>query len=40
MNLRETILSEKNIYNAIYALNSYISERNLLSKEDLILYEL
>lgn len=39
MNLRETILSEKNIYNAIYALNSYISERNLLSKEDLILYE-
>lgn len=39
MNLRETILSEKNIYSAIYALNSYISERNLLSKEDLILYE-
>ena len=33
--LRELILSEENIYNAIYALESYISERDLLSKQDL-----
>lgn len=38
MSLREIILSEQNIYSAIYALNSYISERNLLSQEDLKLY--
>ena len=33
--LREIILSDENIYNAIYALESYISERDLLSKQDL-----
>lgn len=33
--LRELILSDENIYNAIYALESYISERDLLSKQDL-----
>ena len=33
--LREIILSNENIYNAIYALESYISERDLLSKQDL-----
>lgn len=37
MSLRDYILSDTNIYNAIYALNSYISERNLLSEEDTIL---
>lgn len=34
-NLREQILSEENIYKAIFALESYISERNLLNAEDL-----
>ncbi|MCM1140135.1 MAG: hypothetical protein NC453_16340 [Muribaculum sp.] len=33
--LKELILSEENIYNAIYALESYISERDLLDKKDL-----
>lgn len=34
-NLREQILSEENIYKAIFAVESYISERNLLSASDL-----
>ena len=34
MSLSEIILSEQNIYNAIYALPSYISEVNLLDKKD------
>ena len=33
--LREQILSEENIYKAIFAMESYISERDLLSPEDL-----
>ena len=38
MSLRDTILSERNIYSAIYALNSYISDIQLLSAEDLRIY--
>ena len=34
-NLKEEIISEANIYKAIFALESYISERNLLSNKDL-----
>lgn len=34
-NLRGQILSEENIYKAIYAIESYISDRNLLSIDDL-----
>lgn len=34
-NLREQILSEENIYKAIFAVESYISERDLLSDSDL-----
>jgi len=34
MGLREFVLSEQNIYNAIYALRSYVFEKGLLSKED------
>ena len=33
--LREQILSEENIYKAIFAMESYISEHDLLSPEDL-----
>lgn len=33
--LREQILSEENIYKAIFALESYISERDLLCDDDL-----
>ena len=36
--LKDQIISEENIYNAIYALESYISERGLLSKDDLTLF--
>ncbi len=32
------IISEENIYNAIYGLDSYIFERNLLSEDDLKRY--
>lgn len=32
------VISEQNIYNAIYGLNSYIFEKGLLSKDDLELY--
>lgn len=38
MKLRETILSEQNIYSAIYAVKSYISEPNLLDENDLNTY--
>lgn len=34
-NLREQILSEENIYKAIFAVESYVSERDLLSVSDL-----
>lgn len=34
-NLREQILSEENIYKAIFAVESYISERDLFDNEDL-----
>lgn len=33
--LYKTIVSKENLYKAIYALESYISERNLLKSEDL-----
>lgn len=35
INLREHILSEENIYKAIFALESYITERDLLNSDDL-----
>lgn len=38
MTLRDKILSEQNIFTAIYSLESYVFEKGLLSKEDLILY--
>lgn len=38
MKLRETILSDQNIYSAIYAVKSYISEPNLLDQNDLMTY--
>ena len=37
MSLFDTITHRRNIYKAIYALDSYICERNLLSVEDLII---
>ena len=36
--LYNQVISEQNIYNAIYGLNSYIFEKGLLSKKDLKLY--
>ncbi len=36
--LYDTIVSKKNIYNAIYCLDSYVFEKGLLNKEDLELY--
>lgn len=36
--LKEKILSEENIFAAIYSVESYINERNLLSDEDLDLF--
>lgn len=39
MNLMDEILSEKNIYRAIYCVDSYIMDKNLLSKEDLAILE-
>ena len=36
--LYKKILSESNIYSAIYAIDSYIYEKGLLSKDDIILY--
>lgn len=38
MNLRDTVLSDRNIYNAIYALRSYTFEKGLLSDDDVDLY--
>ncbi len=38
MSLFDTITHQRNIYKAIYALDSYICERNLLSVEDLKCY--
>lgn len=38
MSLREYIISDTNIYNAIYCLESYIFEKGLLSDEDLACY--
>lgn len=38
MGLREKILSEQNIFNAIHALKSYVFEDTLLSSNDLILF--
>lgn len=38
MSLREYIVSDTNIYNAIYCLESYIFEKGLLSAEDLACY--
>lgn len=35
INLKKQILSEENIYKAIFAIESYISERDLLSADDL-----
>lgn len=37
--LRAKIFSEENIYNAIYALESYVFERNLLSEDDINLFK-
>lgn len=34
----EYLLSDKNIYHAIYSLNSYVFEYDLLCQEDRILY--
>ena len=36
--LREQILSKENIYKAIFAMESYISERDLLSPEDMDIF--
>ena len=36
--LKELILEEQNIYNAIFALRSYVFERGLLSKKDVEVY--
>ena len=36
--LRCQIISETNIYNAIYALSSYMFEKGLLTKDDIALY--
>lgn len=38
MSLREYIVSDTNIYNAIYCLESYIFEKGLLSEDDLACY--
>lgn len=38
MSLKEFILSEQNIYNAIYALRSYVFEKGLLTKDDIEMY--
>lgn len=38
MNLRQTILSEENIYAAIYSMESYVFEKGLLSNGDVELY--
>lgn len=38
LSLRDQITSETNIYNAIYALNSYMFEKGLLTKDDVTLY--
>ena len=40
MSLFDTITHRRNIYKAIYALDSYICEQNLLSVEDLKCYYL
>lgn len=37
-NLYKKIIDEKNIYNSIYSLESYVFEKNLLSKSDLEIY--
>lgn len=37
-NLRETITSDENIYNAIYCMESYVFEKGLLNEDDLKLY--
>lgn len=39
MSLYNYIISEQNIYLAIYSLKSYIYDKHLLSKEDIMLYE-
>ncbi len=39
MNLRERLLSEKNIFQAIYTVDSYIQNKDLLDKEDAELLE-
>lgn len=36
--LRDIIVSEENIYNAIYCMESYVFEKGLLDKDDLALY--
>lgn len=36
--LRDIIISEENIYNAIYCMESYVFEKGLLNKDDLELY--
>lgn len=36
--LRDIIISEENIYNAIYSMESYVFEKGLLDKKDLELY--
>lgn len=38
INLRNIILSDKNIYNAIYALRSYMFEKGMLADKDVELY--
>ena len=38
MNLRDIILSDRNIFNAIYALRSYVFEKGLLTDHDVELY--
>lgn len=38
MSLLDKILSEQNIYNAIYALRSYVFEKGLLSADDIEIY--
>lgn len=36
--LRDIIVSEENVYNAIYCMESYVFEKGLLDKDDLELY--
>ena len=38
MNLREKILDKRNIYNAIYCMESYVFDKGLLDEKDLKLY--